>query len=140
MFGRKKNKIHAYFITNTGKIVDDDFNVDNSTIDHKEHKYIVNKEARLLNESRQISYIYVEGVPVPLDFNEINPANLKLKIDSVTFKSILKTKLFRDLFNPDPGEMIKEMVFDILLIVNLILTIIIMLKVTGVLDRITNAG
>ena len=93
---KRDKKISAIFVTKQGRIIKFNAYPDSDTFSYNNGSYVINKDARLTCNG-QPSFIYIEGIADPLNMNNIKkPSDIKL--DSEGLKSVLKAKLFYDLF------------------------------------------
>jgi hypothetical protein len=109
---KNNKKIIASFITKQGKLDTVTKYPDSSTFEYNKGSYTINKECKL-NKSGSPAFVYIEGIPDPLNFTNIKKP-IDLKIDSEGLRAVLKANLFYDLFNDDK-EQIKEIVVYICL-------------------------
>ena len=117
------DKINAYFILKSGRIKEiKNLKVEDDKVEYNKGAYLVKKEARILKKTRifgeKIYFCYIEGIPEPVNFNNIKKN--KILLDSQSLLAILKRKLFKDLF-ADPSEQLKQTLKFIFTIVILVL-------------------
>lgn len=109
---KRNKKIKSFMITKTGRIETKIQYPNDNVFNYNDGAYIVNKQARLLCSGIN-AWVHIEGMPDPLNFAAVKKPD-DLKIDSVGLKSVLKAKLFYELFNTS-SENIKDMIMFILI-------------------------
>lgn len=131
---KKLNKVNAEFILPTGRKHNVITELDNDgTIEYEDGKYETNKDARLLDEDNIPTFVYIKGISSPIQFSQTKGL-AEIKVCAKALKAILKKKLFYDLFRDYGGKTISDIIFDVLLIANLVCSVGIFLVVTGIAD------